>query len=133
MRENPGSFGRIKTVPSTMKKLRERYMPQIGDIAGVTVLTKNRQEANRKANALKKRYVHDPSQTDDYYKNPRGGIYFAHHIGLVSPKDNNIRLEVQVKSKPMFNLHKIMHTGYKKGIVPNTFRKKARKLFDLGF
>ena len=133
MRENPGSFGRIKTVPSTMKKLRERYLPQIGDIAGVTVLTKNRQEANRKADAVKRRYTHDPSQSDDYYKAPKGGVYYAHHIGLVNKRNNNLRLEVQVKSKPMFNLHKTMHTGYKKGVGLNVFRKKARKLFDLGF
>lgn len=147
MRENPGSFGRIKTVPSTMKKLRERYlsprplsdtekeqgMVGIFDIAAAKVLTKNRQRANRKADAIKRRYIHDPFQTDDFYKNPKGGFHFAHHIGLVNRKNNNLRLEVQVKSEPMHELDKIMHPYYKKGKIPPIFRKKARRLFDLGF
>ncbi len=147
MGENPGSVGRIKTVPSTMKNLRERYLSPrpisdtekqqgvvgIFDIAGVRILTKNRREANRKANAIKRRYSYDPSQTDDYYKSPKGGVYYAHHVGLVNKRNNNLRLEVQVKSKPMAKLSDMMHTGYKKGTGLNVFRKKARKLFDLGF
>lgn len=133
MRENPGSFGRIKTVPSTMKKLRERYLPQIGDVGGVTVLTKNRQEANVKAADIKRRYAYDPSRTDNYYKTPKGGVYYAHHIGVVSPRNKDFVLEVQVKSRPMFDLQSKMHASYKSGGKINSFRKKAKNLFDLGF
>jgi|TARA_Y100000310_G_C20415453_1_gene684089 hypothetical protein len=133
IRENPGSFGRIKTVPSTIRKLRTRYINNVMDVAGVTILTGNRKQANTKAKQIKRRYKFDPNETDDYYKAPKDRVYYAHHIGLISPKKKDRRLEVQVKSKKMFNLHKQMHTSYKKGQSMSLFGKKAKKLFKLGF
>jgi ppGpp synthetase/RelA/SpoT-type nucleotidyltranferase len=150
LKENKGSYGRIKTVPSTMKKLRTRYLTprsltkderkdnQVGimDIAGVTVRTKDRKEANKKASEIKKKYRYDPRETDNYYKNPKGNVYFAHHIGLKHPKNKEIRVEVQVKSTKMDLLHDKMHKAYKRDkpkAVNKRFRKPAKKLFDLGF
>jgi len=133
LKENPGSFGRIKTVPSTMKKLRTRHLDNIKDVAGVTILTTTRRQATTKAWQIKKKYMFDPKETDDYYKNPKGGEYFAHHIGVVSKKNPRLNLEVQVKTKKMFALHKEMHTAYKKGKSSPAHKKKAKKLFKMGF
>jgi|TARA_R100000093_G_scaffold71646_1_gene48172 ppGpp synthetase/RelA/SpoT-type nucleotidyltranferase len=133
LKGNPKSIGRIKTVPSTMKKLRQRYIQNLKDVAGATVLTKNRKQANVRTDQIKKKYRFDKKETDNYYKNPLGGVYYAHHIGLIDSRNKDIRLEVQVKSKKMFNLHKKMHIAYKKNQPTKIFKKRAKKLFDLGF
>ena len=132
LKENPGSKGRIKSVPSTLKKLRERYHGEIMDTAGVMVLTKDRASARKQAMRIKKQYKYDPKETDDYYKNPKGGVYRAYHIGVVSKKKGN-RMEVQVKSKKMAKLHMEMHEAYKKNKPLKGFKKRADKLYKQGY
>lgn len=131
LRENPKSFGRIKTVPSTMKKLRERHIGKIMDTGGATILTKKRRGANTVAARVKKKYPFDRSQTDDYYKKPKGGVYYAHHVGVMGKRGG--RLEVQVKSKKMFELQARMHEAYKRGKSLDAYRDRARRLFLKGY
>jgi hypothetical protein len=130
LKENPGSYGRVKTVPSTMKKLRERYLSNVHDIAAASVATKDRKEAYAKTAQIRQRYSSDPKENDDYYKNPKGGVHYALHTGII---DRNRRLEVQVKSKAFANLDKEMHPFYKRGNIPASFQKRAKTLFRMGF
>ena len=131
LKENPGAEGRIKTIPSTLKKVRERHSHNIMDVAGARILTDNRQQAKEKFKSVKRRYKTDPKETDDYYSKPLGGSYYAYHTSVVS-KHNN-RLEVQVKSKKMSKLADKMHGAYKKGKSMKPFVKKARKLYKDGY
>lgn len=131
LRNNPDAYGRIKTVPSTMKKLRERYITNIGDISGAAIETKNREEVYERVEEIKKKYPHDKSKTDDFYKDPKNNVYYAYHLGL---KNNDKVMELQIKSKPMGDLHKDMHEAYKKDPKSlNQFKDKAKKLYDKGF
>jgi len=130
--ENPGSYGRIKTVPSTIQKLKRKSYNHLHDISGATIVVSNRKQVRTKAKQIKKKYKHDSRQTDDFYRNPKGGVYYAYHLGLLG-KDK-APLEIQIKTEPMEKLHKKMHTAYKQNPKSlKSFRKKAKKLFDLGF
>lgn len=131
LRENEGSIGRIKSVPSTIKKLRSRYQPEIMDVAGVTVFAKDRKNVYKKAKRIKKKYKIDPKETDDFYKKPKANVYYAYHMSLLSPKKR--RVEIQVKTKPQFRLHKKMHESYKKEGSLQGFIRKAKNLFKRGY
>ena len=133
LRENKGSYGRIKTVPSTMKKLRERYILSLGDVAGATITTKNRKEAYAKERSIKKRYATDKASRDDYYKKPKGDVYYAIHNKVLLKKGDSRGIELQIKSKKMANLGKEIHPYYKKGTIPVFFKRKAKKLYKLGY
>lgn len=136
LKNNSNSYGRIKTVPSTIEKLKRERYHKLKDIAGATILTKDRDEANKKAKQLKKQYRFDPDETDDFYLNPLNDVYYAHHLGLMkqsAQSDEPKRIELQVKSKPMERLHKKMHSDYKKGKPLKKYEKKAKSLFDQGF
>jgi (p)ppGpp synthase/HD superfamily hydrolase len=129
LQRNPNAFGRIKTVPSTMKKLRERYHGELGDIAGATLLTYDRQEAYSKGRKIVKRYKIDPTKTDDYYKHPKGPHY-ALHYGLVKGKDK--RMELQITSKRMYKISQRAHARYKKGQTSFKDEAEARTVFGQG-
>lgn len=131
LKDNPGSYGRIKTVPSTLNKLVQKYGEKIHDTAGITIIAKNRKEVYKIANDIKKKYSFDPSETDDFYKNPKGRVYRAYHIGLLD--ENGSRIEVQVKTKPMAELHKEMHEAYKNQEDLMKFKKRSDKLYKQGY
>lgn len=131
LQRHPGSVGRIKTVPSTMKKLRERYYPQIRDVAGAKIVTKNRQQAYAKARKIRKRYSHDPAETDDYYKHPKFSHYGLHY-SLLGRK--NQRMELQLKSSKMDELDQKAHPYYKRGKgIPARFIKLGKLYFKQGY
>lgn len=131
IRENPGSYGRIKTVPSTIEKMKKKSYHDINDIAGASLIVSNRKQVRSKAKQIKKKHRHDPRETDDFYKKPKGSVYYAYHMGLKGK--NKSTLEVQIKTGTMEKLHKEMHEAYKRGKPLRSFKKKAKKLFDLGF
>lgn len=133
IKQEPRSFGRIKSVPSTMKKLRIRYIDQIKDIAGAKIVTRNRQEAYERAKQIEKKYRFDPKEKDDYYKNPKGNVHYALHYGLLFNGNKPKRMEVQIQSKPMAMVDRLMHIFYKKDNIPKRFIKKTRSLFKRGF
>lgn len=132
-RENPGAVGRIKTVPSTLKKLRERGISGIGDVAGAAIYTKDRAEATKTYSTVKKRYAYDKASSDDFYKNPKGGVYRAYHTSIVDPKNRSVKVEVQVKSKKNSELHARMHEAYKYGKPLSGFKKESDELYRRGY
>lgn len=136
LRENKGSFGRIKSVPSTIKKLRERFLEKglVGDVAGATILTRKRKGAYRKAANIQRRYKYDPDLTDDYYKNPMKSHY-ALHYGLFDNRNTAMKMELQVKSKKMNEVDDLVHAYYKKNksAIPKKFTLLARKLYEQGY
>jgi (p)ppGpp synthase/HD superfamily hydrolase len=133
LKENPGSFGRIKTVPSTMQKLRQRGLPFINDIGGATILVNNRKQVFKVANDIKSNYKTDPKRSKNFYKNPKDGVYYAYHVGIIPNNLKDMRLEVQVKTNKMFSLQKKQHETYKKGDSLIKFIKPAKQLFDKGY
>ena len=131
LNDNPGAEGRIKTVPSTMKKLRERYINKLGDIAGVRVLTNNRATAKKAFERTKRKYPYDPKETDDYYAKPLGKVYYAYHTSLKGKK--GVRVEAQFKSREMSSLSDKTHKAYKLKKPMRKYIKKGKMLYKKGY
>lgn len=130
LRTQKDSYGRIKTVPSTIDKLTKRGIGQLSDITALTVETKNRKQAYERAKMLKKRYKTVPKQYSDYYRKP----LFQHralHLGLVNSSGKNV--EVQVKSSRFSELDKQAHGFYKRGLVPRKLIKRGQELYNKGY
>lgn len=129
LKENPQAKGRIKSVASVINKTVNKKMYNMGDIAGVKLLTKDRKEAYnlnkhiRKTQNVKRKY-------DDFYKNPKDKVYYALHNDLKLP--NKQSMEIQIKSIEMDNFAKTTHTGYKKQKSQKKFIKEGRRLYRLG-
>ena len=100
LKENPGSSGRIKTIPSTIEKLAKYGLPQTHDIAGISIPTRNRAEVYQKVEKIKQRYKINPERTDDFYKHPKNKVYYAVHLEVLNPKP----VEVQIASQKMRDL-----------------------------
>lgn len=131
LKENKGSYGRVKTVPSTLDKLVQYHHNDIHDTSAVTIVTKDRKSAYKKASELKKKYKHDPKESDDFYKKPKNGVYYGLHLGLFGK--NKERVEVQIKSKKMDEHGKKMHSAYKKRKDLTKFKKKGKELYKEGY
>jgi len=101
------------------------------DVAGATVVTKDRVSAKVETKRIQRKYRNDPKEYDDFYRRPASGGYRAFHVGLLGIEDR--RLEVQVKSKPMDNLAIEMHEAYKKDKDLSKFVKEGNLLSKLGF
>lgn len=132
MRNNNVKIGRVKSVPSTIKKLRERHIDKIKDLIGAMMVTKNRKEAFRRSRDIERRYRTDPKEKDDYYRNPLGDVHYGIHQGLLFGK-NNKRMELQIKSKPMFEHDKKIHPYYKSNKSLKRFIKKGKELYRKGY
>ena len=130
LRHNPGSDGRIKSVPSTIKKLSERYIGDVGDVAGARIITKNKEESLKVAKKIEKKYKTIPSRKDNFYNKPKGGVYTAYHLSVVS---QGKPVEVQIRSQKMSKLADEMHLAYKKHESLKPFRKMARSLIKRGY
>lgn len=131
LKQNPQAYGRIKSVPSTIKKMTKNSYQDIGDVAGATIPVEKRPQVFETATQMMIQYKHDPKRTDDYYTNPISeGAYMAYHLGLLK---NNQRMELQIKTKKMEALQKEMHPYYKRKTVPQRFISRAKKLFEQGY
>lgn len=129
LQKNPESEGRIKTVPSTMKKMREDYGYKIGDIAGVRILTKDYPEVRKTITKMKRKHKTIKRYERNYYKKPKNKIYYAHHLSIAGR--NKKRMELQIKTKRESELQDKMHRYYKLGMSPRMKRryiKKSRRL-----
>ena len=131
LRENKRSYGRIKTVPSTINKLNKRYSKRIGDKAGVTIIEPTRKAVLRRAKKIQKRYRHNKRDIDNYYKNPKDDVYYGYHVGIKDKEKR--RMEVQIKTNKMAELQKKMHSAYKMDRSLKPFREKAKKLYKKGY
>jgi (p)ppGpp synthase/HD superfamily hydrolase len=129
LRDNPGSAGRIKTVPSTINKLASRGLVDIRDIAGVSIPTVDREQAYYESKRIKTRYKTNSMRFDDFYKKPKNKAYYALHHEVLNP----LPVEVQIASGPMRNLAKHTHNAYKYHKDMTKYISKGRNLFKLGF
>lgn len=129
LEENRNSYGRIKTVPSTMKKLRTRHIQNVGDIAGVTVEVDNYKQVKEKVAQIKKRYKTILNKEDNFYKKPKGGVYYAHHLTITDKKGNE--MEVQIKTHKQAKLHARMHHIYKKGMTEEEVKELRKEALEL--
>jgi len=129
--DNPGSYGRVKTVPSTIGKMRKKSYTDISDTAGATIVVETREDVMKEANRLKSNYKIDPSETDDFYSHPKDDVYYAYHLGLID--ENNGTLEVQIKTRKMKKLHEEMHEAYKRGESLEPYRARAKELYRQGY
>ena len=131
IKNNPGAFGRTKTVPSTIKKLDSKYYNDLSDVHGTTIVVTSRAQVYNKIKQLKKKYT--VIQDKNYYKNPQDGVYYAYHLII---QKNNAKIEVQVKTRMMMKMvHMKMHTAYKNKDQKklSQFKKLAKELYNKGY
>lgn len=131
LRKNPGTYGRIKTVASTIQKLRYNHLGNISDISGVSHSVEKRKDVFNKVSDLKGKYRTRKSEEDNFYEKPLGGVYYAYHLGILGPHGD--MLEVQVKTKKMQSLQDRMHGAYKSKGSLKGFEKLAKDLYNLGY
>lgn len=113
---------RIKTVHSTINKLRRSYLHNMWDIGAVRIIVKNEKELKNKVRQLKKKY--SVTGEYDYYKKPLNGYYMAHH--LIIRTTGMKPVEIQVCTKRQNRLHTKIHEDYKRGKKQDI--KKIKKL-----
>jgi (p)ppGpp synthase/HD superfamily hydrolase len=131
-RKYPGSEGRIKTVSSTLYKLQDRYLMDLGDRGGVRILTSNRKKAYSLQSQIFRKEKVLKGGKDDYYKHPKGGFYYGLHSYLDLGKGK--RLELQIKSTRMQRIADSTHPYYKRGLSPpKSLKLYAKKSYKLGF
>lgn len=138
--KNPNSYGRIKSVASTMRKLRERTLEKgvLGDVAAVTIETKNRAAAYAKKKQIRKRYHTSTKNYDNYYAKPKGGKggHYGLHIAL-KPHGGYTKhpelMELQVKSHKMREHDDLMHVHYKQKKLTPEDRRRGKLYFEQGY
>lgn len=125
-----GSY-RIKGTHSTIGKLRRLFLGNgLDDIASLTVTAKNHKQVEDKVRKIKSYYGSKVKKHNDYYANPLGGYYMAHHLKV----DIDGRLvELQVKTEAEKRFHQSTHDLYKTYKKPtisqqNKMKKKAYSL-----
>jgi (p)ppGpp synthase/HD superfamily hydrolase len=129
LRKHKHSYGRVKSVPSTLKKLNDNYLPKIYDTIAASILTKNRAIATQKLKHVKKKYKFNVVK--DYYKKPKGGTHHGYHVLLITPSKR--QMEVQIKSKKFAKLDIKTHSLYKSGVSLKPYRKYAKNLYSKGY
>jgi ppGpp synthetase/RelA/SpoT-type nucleotidyltranferase len=98
---------RIKSVNSIINKFRRKHIDRLQDIAGLTILTQNREESRKAGKYIEQYY--NVTHHDDYYTNPNGKYEALHYIILIDGK----MIEIQIKTQQESELHQKMHTDYK--------------------
>jgi ppGpp synthetase/RelA/SpoT-type nucleotidyltranferase len=143
LRNNPGSYGRVKSVPSTIRKLVNKEWAEkrpksmrIFDSVGLTIPLIRRKEVYKKAKDLVARRGDGYSriiERENHYSNlVRGkGAYGAYH--LIVGDSRGRRAEIQVKTKKFADLTNEMHPYYKAGKIPDRFKTRALALFRKGY
>jgi len=134
LRTGRHAVGRVKTVPSTIHKLREKYMHHISDVAAATHITKDRAGAYAARKQARKRlesqgFTRIKHKSDNYYRKPKMGHYGLHDTWNIRGK----KVEVQFKSRHMQQLDVKMHPYYKKKKIPPKFISMGHYLFRRGY
>jgi len=134
LRAGRHAVGRVKTVPSTIHKLRKKYIHHIGDVAAATHITKTRAEAfaarKRTRKHLESRgFRRITHRSDNYYKKPKNGHYGLHDTWDIHGR----KVELQYKSRHMQQLDVKMHPHYKKKKIPPKFISMGHYLYRRGY
>jgi (p)ppGpp synthase/HD superfamily hydrolase len=133
LKHHPGAIGRVKTVPSTLKKMREDYLEQGGirDVVATSIITSNRAEAYEQEKRLQSQHKTLTDYHDDYYAKPKGGVHYALH-NTVAWHNAKHPMEVQIASKAMHELDEKAHPYYKRGIVLPEHRREGKRKYKAG-
>jgi (p)ppGpp synthase/HD superfamily hydrolase len=131
LKKHPGSYGRIKTVASTIEKLRTGHIEDISDIAATTLVHEKRDDIFVRVKDLKKEHKTKQSEEDNFYEKPLDNVYYAHHMTVLGEKKK--ALEVQLKTRKMRELQDEMHADYKARKSLEQYKQRAKKLYEEGF
>ncbi|WP_409029443.1 helicase-related protein [Gracilimonas sediminicola] len=118
--------GRVKSPYSVINKLRrkrisgkiekaekgELYTKGLTDMVGCMIIVNDQYALNKVLEAIESGEVGSIFEHEDFYKNPLNG-YRAHHF-IVHTEDD-ISVEIQVKTKRMAAISSASHTAYKEG------------------
>jgi len=143
LQQNPGAFGRVKSVPSTINKLYRKpvkasngeeifAIDTFKDIVGASLVMDNREQVYKMGDYINKSYDVIPGMSKDFYElNDRSDPYRGlHHT--IRDKEGR-RLEVQMRSKPFDDLSVQVHPYYKAGEDMSQFMDEVDRLIDEGF
>lgn len=109
--ENEGGKYRVKHPYSTVNSLRRNYQGKMHDLGAVRVIVADKPALDRRVKKLRNKY--DVIREKDFYKDPKGGYYHAHHF--VIRGDDGKPIEIQVRTKRMHKIFTQTHEGYKRG------------------
>jgi ppGpp synthetase/RelA/SpoT-type nucleotidyltranferase len=105
---------RVKSVRSTLNKLRRKYLDDFHDIGGIRILCDNEAEVFRKVKEVKRKFPDVRKREKNYYKNPKNGYYMAYHLVILVGREK-MPVEVQIVTKKLHKFYKTTHEDYKKG------------------
>jgi hypothetical protein len=128
LKAHPNAYGRVKTVASTIQKLRNKGLESMYDVGAVAIELKKRQDVMRAQRQFKRGVV----ERKNYYRDPKQGVYYAYHLLLKDPKSRKV-FELQLKTRRQARLHDKMHGAYKTGVVSPALRNKAKQLYNEGY
>jgi hypothetical protein len=132
-----GSIGRIKSVPSIMKKLREKHLGSMGDLSAATIMGKSKADVYKKRKSVLSGYSYSRKLHDDWYKrHKKNNPHRALHDTLIFGKTKKDRLlmELQTKTMPFQELDDLAHPFYKKKKpIPDKYIKKMSILLRKGY
>jgi len=104
---------RIKTVNSTINKLRRKKLDEFTDIGATMIVVDSEKDIKDAVRKVKKRYPNVVKEKN-YYKNPKEGYYVAYHLVVLAGK-NKLPIEIQIKTRRQARFHdKVTHEGYKR-------------------
>lgn len=98
---------RIKEEKSAIKKMEIRNFSsadQIGDLLGIMIVTKNKEEIYEIEKELKK--IWEDTKIEDYIENPKYGYQSLH---MNCKLNSNIPIEIQIKTEEMRKAQEVVH------------------------
>lgn len=103
---------RIKDPYSTIHKLKDKYLKQIDDVAGMRINVMDYEDAKRVVKTMSEKYPTKEGFFDDYFTNPKAGYYRAFHI---TPIIDGKPVELQIRTIRGDILSNYSHKMYKEG------------------
>jgi ppGpp synthetase/RelA/SpoT-type nucleotidyltranferase len=106
---------RRKRIKGTIKKAEagEYYTQGLTDMAGCMIVLENQDDLERVVKKINAGDIGKVFEHEDFYKEPLNG-YRAHHFIILYSEDE-IPVEIQVKTKRMAAISTASHTPYKNG------------------
>lgn len=106
---------RRKRIKGTIKKAKagEYYTQGLTDMAGCMIILKNQDDLEKVIKNIQDGSIGKVFEHENFYKEPLNG-YRAHHFIILYSEDE-IPVEIQVKTKRMAAISSASHTPYKNG------------------
>jgi len=122
--DEEGGKYRIKHPHSVVNKLRRKHHTSMKDLGAVRVIVADKPALDRRVKKIRAKYKDDIIEEKNYYENPKGGYYYAHHF-IIKDKDGR-PIELQVQTKRMSKFYLQAHEGYKREWDTNDKTKQKR-------